>query len=162
MFPLNGGRGENQRDWSTSINRAFLATELARSRSVADIAREVGCSQNTLRDQLVRHGLLSTKGIPPTFAADFELLGTIGGVAGLHKVSVSTARRWLLGLGIEMKEAHRPESVVFDVAAAAKRYEDGASLAAIAADLSVAVNTLKRRLEAHGVAMRSRGPRPGA
>jgi transposase-like protein len=112
-----------------------------------------------LRDHLVRHGLLAVSGVPKSVVADYTRLQSVTAVADEHNVAFATARRWLLASGVTLNEAHRPESAVFDIAKAARRYERGESLASIAADVDVAVNTLKRRLEVHGVRMRPRGPR---
>ncbi|MGD9794576.1 MAG: hypothetical protein AB7V43_13950 [Acidimicrobiia bacterium] len=117
----------------------------------------MGCSENTVRDQLARHGLLDTAGAPKSVARDYARVGSITAVAELHDVSFSTARRWLLAAGVEINDAHRPQNTGLDVASSAARYEAGESLAAIAADAGIGVNTLKRRLESHGTVMRPRG-----
>ena len=145
--------------WATTLTKRFLSAELKAGRTPKDTATAVGCSENTVRDHLVRHGLLDVSGTPKSLARDYARLGSITAVADLHGASFATARRWLLGAGVPLNEAHRPESAELDVLKAALRYESGQSLAEIATDLGVGVNTLKRRLEAHGVAMRPRGPR---
>jgi transposase-like protein len=113
-----------------------------------------------VRDQLARHGLLDVGQTPKTLPADYSELGSIHLVAERHGVSFSTARRWLLASGVELSDAHRPARTDIDIASAGRRYEAGDSLADVAQDLGIGVNTLKRRLEANGVAMRRRGPRP--
>jgi transposase-like protein len=145
--------------WTKVLTKRFLAARLKAGRTAREIADEVGCSENTLRDHLVRHGLLAVSGVPKSVIADYTRLQSVTAVADEHSVAFATARRWLLASGVTLNEAHRPESAVFDIAKAARRYERGESLASIAADLDVAVNTLKRRLEVHGVTMRPRGPR---
>lgn len=143
--------------WAGTLTKRFLTAELKAGRTPKETAAGVGCSENTVRDHLASHGLLDISGIPKTLARDYERLKSITAVANLHQVSFATARRWLLGLGIPLNEAHRPKSADVDVPRATRRYERGESLAEIAADLGVGVNTLKRRLEAAGVAMRARG-----
>ena len=145
--------------WAGTLTKRFLSAELKAGRTPKETASQVGCSENTVRDHLVRHGLLDVSGAPKSLARDYERLGSITAVADLHGASFGTARRWLLGAGVSLNEAHRPASAQLDVRKAACCYEGGQSLAEIAADFGVGVNTLKRRLEAHGVRMRSRGPR---
>jgi transposase-like protein len=145
--------------WTQVLTKRFLAAQLKAGRTPRVIAAEVGCSENTLRDHLVRHGLLTVNGVPKSVVADYTRLQSVTAIADEHSVAFSTARRWLLAAGVTLNEAHRPESAVFDIAEAARRYERGESLASVAADVDVAVNTLKRRLEGHGVTMRRRGPR---
>ena len=145
--------------WATTLTKRFLSAELKAGRTPKETAAQVGCSENTVRDHLVRHGLLDVSGAPKSLARDYEQLGSITAVADLHGASFATARRWLLGAGVQLNEAHRPASAELDVRKATRRYESGQSLAEIATDLGVGVNTLKRRLEAHGVTMRPRGPR---
>lgn len=144
--------------WATTLTKRFLYSELKAGRTPRETAAAVGCSENTVRDHLVRHGLLGVSGTPKSLADDYERLGSITAVANLHGASFATARRWLLGAGLPLNDAHRPASAELDVRKAALRYESGQSLAEIAIDLGVGVNTLKRRLEAHGVTMRPRGP----
>ena len=143
--------------WAETLTKRFLSAELKAGRTPSETATEVGCSENTVRDHLARHGLLDISGVPKTLGRDYERLKSISAVADLHEVSFATARRWLLGLGISLNEAHRPRSADVDVRKASLRYERGESLADIASDLGVGVNTLKRRLEAAGVMMRARG-----
>ena len=143
--------------WAQTLTKRFLSAELKAGRTPKETAASVGCSENTVRDHLVRHGLLDLAGVPKTVALDYERLKSIAAVADLHQVSFATARRWLLGLGVALNEAHRPKSADVDVRRVSGRYERGESLAEIAADLGVGVNTLKRRLEAAGVTMRGRG-----
>lgn len=145
--------------WSAVLTGRFLRAEVKAGRNAKEVAASVGCSENTVRDHLARHGLLDVEA-PKQIARDYEKLGSITAVARHHDVSFATARRWLLGAGVELNEAHRPELAGIDIDGAAHRYVGGESLAAIAQDLGIGVNTLKRRLEAHGVTMRPRGPQP--
>ena len=146
--------------WASTLTKRFLSAELKAGRTPKETASQVGCSENTVRDHLVRHRLLDVSGAPKSLARDYARLGSITAVADLHGASFATARRWLLSAGVPLNEAHRPASAELDVRQAARRYESGQSLAEIATDLGVGVNTLKRRLEAHGITMRPRGPRP--
>ena len=143
--------------WAATLTEAFLRAEAKAGRTPKETAAAVGCSENTVRDQLARHGLLDIDGTPKNLVRDYAKHGSITAVAGLHGVSFSTARRWLLAAGVEINEAHRPTHTGLDVGRAAARYEGGESLATIAAEAGVGVNTLKRRLEAHGTVMRPRG-----
>ena len=147
--------------WSAVLTARFLRAETKAGHTAKEIAASVGCSENTVRDHLARHGLLDVEA-PKHVAKDYERLGSITSVAHHHDVSFATARRWLLSAGVELNEAHRPELAGIDIDGAAHRYESGEALAAIAQDLGIGVNTLKRRLEAHGVQMRARGPQPKA
>lgn len=143
--------------WARTLTKPFLRAEAKAGRTPKETAAAVGCSENTVRDQLARHGLLDIDGAPQSLVRDYAKHGSITAVAGLHGVSFSTARRWLLAAGVEINEAHRPTHTGLDVGRAAARYEGGESLATIAAEAGVGVNTLKRRLEAHGTVMRPRG-----
>ena len=143
--------------WTGTLTRRFLSGELKAGRTPKETAASVGCSENTVRDHLARHGLLDISRMPKTVARDYGRLKSITAMAELHHVSFATARRWLLGFGIPLNEAHRPKSANVDVRKATSRYERGESLADIASDLGVGVNTLKRRLEAAGVTLRARG-----
>lgn len=145
--------------WSAVLTARFLRAEVKAGRNAKEIATSVGCSENTVRDHLARHGLLDVEA-PKQIAKEYEKLGSITAVAQRHDVSFATARRWLLSAGVELNDAHRPELAGIDIEDAAHRYDGGESLAAIARDLGIGVNTLKRRLEAHGVQMRARGPQP--
>lgn len=146
--------------WSSVLTARFLRAEVKAGQTPKETATKVGCSENTVRDHLARHGLLELEGQPRHIARDYERLGSITAVAQHHDVSFATARRWLLGAGVALNEAHRPELAGIDIERAAHRYAGGESLAEIARDLGIGVNTLKRRLEAHGVTMRPRGPKP--
>lgn len=143
--------------WAATLTKPFLRAEAKAGRTPKETAASVGCSENTVRDQLARHGLLDLDGAPKSLTRDYAKHGSITAVADLHGVSFSTARRWLLAAGVEINAAHRPMNAGLDVPRAAARYESGESLAAIAADAAIGVNTLKRRLEAHGTVMRPRG-----
>ena len=143
--------------WAATLSKSFLRVEAQAGRTPKETAASVGCSENTVRDQLARHGLLDIDGTPKNLVRDYAKHGSITAVAGLHGVSFSTARRWLLAAGVKINEAHRPTHTGLDVGRAAARYEGGESLATIAAEAGVGVNTLKRRLEAHGTVMRPRG-----
>ena len=146
--------------WATTLTRKYLRASLASGRTPGDIALEAGCSENTVRDQLARYGLLDIGPIPPALSADYGELGSIELVAKRHDVSFSTARRWLLASGVQLSDAHRPARTGIDIDDAAKRYASGKSLADLAGEFAVGTNTMKRRLEAHGVVLRPRGPRP--
>ena len=143
--------------WAATLTKSFLRAEAKAGRTPKETAAAVGCSENTVRDQLARHGLLDIGGAPKSLARDYAKQGSITGVAELHAVSFSTARRWLLAAGVEINDAHRPTNTGLDVGRAAARYETGESLATIATEAGIGVNTLKRRLEAHGTVMRPRG-----
>jgi transposase-like protein len=143
--------------WAAKLTKSFLRAEAKAGRTPKETAASVGCSENTVRDQLARHGLLEIDGAPKSLVRDYAKHGSIKVVADIHGVSFSTARRWLLAAGVELNDAHRPRSAGLDVGRAAARYETGESLAAIAAEAGVGVNTLRRRLEAHGAVMRPRG-----
>ena len=146
-------------NWAKVLTKRFLAAQLKSGRTPREIAGEVGCSENTLRDHLVRHGLLAMSGVPKSVVADYTRLQSVTAVAELHDVSPTTARRWLYASGVAINEVGRPESATFDLVAASARYESGESLADLAASVGVGVNTMKRKLEARGVRMRPRGPR---
>lgn len=143
--------------WAARLTKSFLRAEAKAGRTPKETAAAVGCSENTVRDQLARHGLLDVDGAPTSLVRDYTKHGSITAVADTHGVSFSTARRWLLAAGVEINEAHRPTQTGLDVSRAAARYESGESLATIAAEAGIGVNTLKRRLEARGTVMRPRG-----
>lgn len=155
------GSASSSDRWAETLSKRFVTSEIKKGRNPKQIATSVGCSENTVRDQLARYGLLELSSVPSSLAGDYEHLKSITALAKLHQVSFATARRWLLGLGVQLNSAHRPRSAEVDAHQAAHRYKRGESLAQIASDLGVGVNTLKRRLEAEGVVMRARGPRTG-
>ena len=143
--------------WAAKLTKSFLRAEAKAGRTPKETAAAVGCSENTVRDQLARHGLLDIDGAPKSLVRDYAKHGSITAVAEVHGVSFSTARRWLLAAGVEINDAHRPTNTGLDVERAAVRYGRGEALAAIAGEAGIGVNTLKRRLEAHGTVMRPRG-----
>jgi transposase-like protein len=145
--------------WAKVLTKRLLAAQLRSGRTPREIAVEIGCSENTLRDHLVRHGLLAVSSVPKSVVADHARLQSVTAVAALYDVSPTTARRWLYASGVAINAVGRPESATFDLVAASARYESGESLADLAASVGVGVNTMKRKLEAHGVRMRPRGPR---
>ena len=151
--------GEPLKRWDLVLTKRRLVAALKSGLTPREMANEAGCSENTVRDQMARHGLLATAGVPSRVGEDYSRLGSITAVAELHGVSFATARRWLLSAGVSLHEAHRPQDREFDLKSAAQRYASGETLAAIASEASVSVNTLKRRLEGHGVTMRPRGRR---
>lgn len=151
--------GEPLDRWDLVLTKRRLVAALKSGRTPREIADEAGCSENTVRDQMARCGLLATKGAPSGIDEDYSKLGSITAVAELHGVSFATARRWLLSTGVKLHEAHRPQDRELDLEKAARRYASGETLAAIAAEADVSINTLKRRLQGHGVTMRPRGRR---
>lgn len=47
------------------------------ARSPKETAASMGCSENTVRDQLARHGLLDIGGAPKSLARDYARAGSI-------------------------------------------------------------------------------------
>ena len=101
--------------WERTLTKPFLRAEAKAGRTPKDIATAVGCSENTVRDQLARHGLLDIDGAPKSLVRDYAKHGSITAVADVHGVSFSTARRWLLAAGVELNDAHRPTNAGLDV-----------------------------------------------
>ena len=143
--------------WAQTLTKPFLRAETKAGRTPKATAASVGCSENTIREQPARHGLLDVDGAPKSLARGYAKLGSITAVADLYEVSFSTARRWLLAAGVEIKDARRPTNTGLEIGRAAARYETGESIATIAAEVGIGVKTLKRRFEAHGTVMRPRG-----
>jgi uncharacterized protein (DUF433 family) len=75
----------------------------------------------------------------------------------LH-VAFETARRWLLEAGVALKPKGRPSSKAenLDVSKLAKRYQEGESIATIAAAFGVSPETVRSRLVHAGVKLRPR------
>ena len=73
--------------WATTLTKRFLSAELTAGRTPKETASQVGCAENTVRDHLVRHGLLDVSGAPRSLARDYERLGSITAVADLHGAS---------------------------------------------------------------------------
>ena len=118
--------------WAAKLTKSFLRAEAKAGRTPKETAAAVGCSENTVRDQLARHGLLAVDGAPKSLVRDYAKHRSITALANVHGVSFSTARRWLLAAGVEINDAHRPTHTGLDVEHAAVRYEGGESLATIA------------------------------
>ena len=147
--------------WEKVLTPDYLTQAVRAGRWVREIAADAGCSENTVRDQLARRQIERPRtGPPPGIAADYQRLGGINAVADLHRVSFGTARRWLLITGVQLNEAHRPTTTDIDLPTISHRYEQGESVATLAAEVGLTANTLHRRLKAHGTVMRPPGRRP--
>ena len=61
--------------WARTLTKPFLRDEAKAGRTPKETAAEVGCSENTVRDHHVLHGLLDVSGAPKSLADDYERLG---------------------------------------------------------------------------------------
>lgn len=158
------GAMPQKKTWADVLTRDFLARETASGRTVGQIAKAVGCTANTVRDYLVRHGLRTEEGERPadnTLAEAYGRLGNIRAVAAHFEVPYSTAREWLLAASVALKKPRpTPPKATFDVDEAARRYAAGEGFPAIAAALDVPVMTLRDRLVAEGRIVPRRRGRP--
>ena len=153
--------GDNTTNWSAVLTKDVLHHELAAGHFPKHIAATFGCSENTVRGQMARHGLGKRSVAPKGVERDYNKLGSISALANKHGVSTAKARRWLLDAGIELNPQSRPITTGIDISVLASRYEKGESLATLSQGTGVTPGTLYRRLKAHGTTIRPRG-RPTA
>jgi len=135
-------------------NRDWVAARLESGDTVAAIAAAAAVSRQTASSWLKRHGLTAAKQplkrpSPDQMAADYTRVGAIRPLATEYKISPATMRTWLFEAGVEMSApgttGGRPRIQVND--AEIKRLRDeGLTLTAIAEELDMSYETVRRRL----------------
>ena len=63
--------------WAATLTKSFLRAEAKAGRTPKETAAVVACSENTVRDQRSRHGLLDIDGAPKSLARDYGKHGSI-------------------------------------------------------------------------------------
>jgi hypothetical protein len=135
---------------------------MRRGSSLRAVARDVGRDPHIVLIHPVRYGLVDV-------ADDREIVGaytetrSLRAVAAQLGIGVETARRRLVAAGLELPGRGRPAPMDDGnrrIGVLVRRYEAGETLAAIASDVGMAPNSVRRRLLEAGVVLRPRGPRP--
>lgn len=104
-----------------------------------------------------------TKSLKPderTLRQLYRRLGSVPSVAAELGVAYETARRWLMGAGVELRRKGRPSGKAerLDLNNLAELYAAGASIADLGKRFGVSPGTVRARLIEAGVELR---PRPG-
>ncbi len=133
-------------------DRDWCAARLAAGDTVAAIGQAAGVSRQTASAWLKRHGLHANhqpraRPHAAQLAADYERTRSMRTLATEYAISPAVMRTWLFEAGVDpLGTAGRP-AVVVDVAHVRERRARGETWAAIAEELGVSVNTLRRRAD---------------
>lgn len=133
-------------------DREWCAARLAAGDTVAALGDAAGVSRQTASTWLKRHGLQANhrplkRPRVEQMAADYERTRSIRTLADEYKISPAVMRTWLFEAGIDpLGTPGRPRADV-DVAHVRERRAQGETWTAIADDLGVAVDTLRRRVD---------------
>lgn len=136
-------------------DRSWCASRLAAGDTVAAIGQAAGVSRQTASAWLKRHGLHANhqpKARPDAdrLAADYERTRSMRKLATEYGISSAVMRTWLFEAGVDpLGTAGRPAAVV-DVEDVRARRGRGETWAAIAGELDVSVETLRRRIHTAG------------
>ena len=131
-------------------DRDWCAARLAAGDTVAAIGQAAGVSRQTASAWLKRHGLQAnhqprTRPDATQLAADYERTRSMRKLAAEYAISPAVMRTWLFEAGIDpLGTAGRP-AVAVDVDDVRARRERGETWAAIADELGVSVETVRRR-----------------
>ena len=137
-------------------DREWCAARLAAGDTVAAIGAAAGVSRQTASAWLKRHGLQATRQPrqrPPReqMATDYERTRSIRRLADEYSISPAVMRTWLFEAGIDpLGTAGRPPAATIDTHVVTERRRQGDTWTAIAADLGVSVDTLRRRMTKPG------------
>ncbi len=125
---MREGPGRCLLSWSVAVarirNRTWVASQLDAGATVTALAREAGVSRQTAQAWLVRHGLFEChgrrkRGAPASrLRSLYKRHGSLVAVARVLDVAPSTAHRWLIDIGIQLR-----------VPGGARRLTDSAELA---------------------------------
>lgn len=132
---------------------AWCAARLEAGDTVAAIGEAAGVSRQTASAWLKRHGLQANhrpKKRPPVeqMAADYERTRSIARLADEYGISKAVMHTWLFEAGIDPLGTPGPARAELDVEAVQARRARGESWTAIAADLEISGEQLRRRVEA--------------
>ncbi|HWL44578.1 MAG TPA: hypothetical protein VNQ73_16680 [Ilumatobacter sp.] len=133
-------------------DRDWCEARLAAGDTVAALGTAAGVSRQTANAWLKRHGLQASRGqrprpAPEQMASDYERTRSMRRLADEYGISPAVMRTWLFEAGIEpLGTAGRPRVATIDPELVVKRRQRGDTWAAIAADLGVSVDTLRRRV----------------
>jgi transcriptional regulator with XRE-family HTH domain len=133
-------------------DRDWCAARLAAGDTVAAIGQAAGVSRQTASSWLKRHGLQANHQARPRpdaaqLAADYERTRSMRTLATEYGISSAVMRTWLFEAGVSpLGTAGRP-AVMVDVDDVRARRARGETWAAIADELGVSVETLRRRVE---------------
>jgi predicted transcriptional regulator len=165
--PASDGSGRGRPAWLDGVlTEAFLRREYeVGGRSAADIARQVGASEQSVLRYLHRHQIPvrpTTSTLDTVFTREYleemyvRLGRSLGAIGRTHGVSGETVRKWLARHGIDRRPADRAQPIDRDLLE--RRYVlEGRSITAIARELGVSATTVTKRLDAFGI---SRRPAP--
>lgn len=134
-------------------DREWFAARLAAGDTVAAIGQAAGVSRQTASSWLKRHGLQANhqprhRPDAAQLAADYERTRSMRTLAAEYGISSAVMRTWLFEAGVgPLGTAGRP-AVTVDVDDVRARRARGETWAAIASELGVSVDTLRRRAEA--------------
>lgn len=135
-------------------DREWVAQRLNEGGSVTAIADLAGVSRQTAHTWVRRHGLTPNprgrqRPSPAQLQADYEEAGSVSELASRYGIPRGTVQMWLRESGADTSAGRqrtgRP-AVAIDTDAVSARRERGDTWHAIAADLGVSVQTLRRRL----------------
>jgi uncharacterized protein (DUF433 family) len=137
--------------------------------TLAQLARDYHVGVSAVRGQLRARGILAPplagprvlRGVPPGEIAGWYAAGlTTAQIGARYGVSGDTVRARLRAAGVRLRRVPPPLTTKpVPMSEAAARYRQGATLAELAASYAVTRQTIRRKLTASGVTLRS--PRPG-
>ena len=132
-------------------DRDWCAARLAAGDTVAAIGQAAGVSRQTASSWLKRHGLQANhqprqRPEPAQLAADYERTRSMRTLATEYGISSAVMRTWLFEAGVgPLGTAGRP-AMALDLDDVRERRARGQTWAAIADELGVSVETLRRRV----------------
>jgi transposase-like protein len=164
VAPSPSANGRGRPAWLDGL----LTEELLRreyvdaGRSAADIARQVGASEQSVLRYLHRRGIPvrpAASGLDTVFTAAYleeqyvQQGRSLGEIGRAHGVSGETVRKWLARHGIERRSVDQARCI--DRTQLEQLYlRDGRSIAAIAEELGVSATTVTKRLDGFGIPRR--------
>ena len=133
-------------------DRDWCAARLAAGDTVAAIGQAAGVSRQTASSWLKRHGLQAnhqprSRPEPSQLAADYERTRSMRKLATEYGISSAVMRTWLFEAGVDPVGTGRPP-VAVNVDDVRARRAAGETWAAIADELGVSVETLRKRAAA--------------
>ena len=133
-------------------DRDWCAARLAAGDTVAAIGQAAGVSRQTASAWLKRHGLHANhqprlRPDPVQLAADYERTRSMRKLAVEYGISPAVMRTWLFEAGVDPLGTPGRPAVAIDVDDVQARRTRGETWAAIAEELGVSVETLRRRVD---------------